>query len=146
MKKKSPPKSIDPDNSIFLLFHKIEQKINSILNSILEKYNITPRQYLLLQAIDYLAGTPQIALQNKTNIDRTTVSHLVKKLLDKELIKMQINSTDSRLKNIRITPKGRVFTRKIQNKIVLAEEEFLNKLNIAKEDGFLENLKKKINE
>ena len=40
MKKKSPPKSIDPDNSIFLLFHKIEQKINSILNSILEKYNI----------------------------------------------------------------------------------------------------------
>ncbi|MFQ3361321.1 MAG: MarR family winged helix-turn-helix transcriptional regulator [Alphaproteobacteria bacterium] len=146
MKKKSPPKSIDPDNSIFLLFHKIEQKINSILNSILEKYNITPRQYLLLQAIDYLAGTTQIELQNKTNIDRTTVSHLVKKLLDKELIKMQINSTDSRLKNIRITPKGRVFTRKIQNKIVLAEEEFLNKLNIAKEDGFLENLKKKINE
>ena len=59
---------------------------------------------------------------------------------------MQINSTDSRLKNIRITPKGRVFTRKIQNKIVLAEEEFLDKLNIAKEDGFLENLKKKINE
>ena len=146
MKKKSPPKSIDPDNSIFLLFHKIEQKINSILNSMLEKYNITPRQYLLLQAIDYLAGTTQIELQNKTNIDRTTVSHLVKKLLDKELIKMQINSTDSRLKNIRITPKGRVFTRKIQNKIVLAEEEFLNKLNIAKEDGFLENLKKKINE
>jgi|TARA_B110000305_G_C19465309_1_gene657422 DNA-binding MarR family transcriptional regulator len=146
MKKKSPPKSIDPDNSIFLLFHKIEQKINSILNSILEKYNITPRQYLLLQAIDYLAGTTQIELQNKTNIDRTTVSHLVKKLLDKELIKMQINSTDSRLKNIRITPKGRVFTRKIQNKIVLAEEEFLDKLNIAKEDGFLENLKKKINE
>jgi len=146
MRKKSPPKSIDPDNSIFLLFHKIEQKINSILNSILEKYNITPRQYLLLQAIDYLAGTTQIELQNKTNIDRTTVSHLVKKLLDKELIKMQINSTDSRLKNIRITPKGRVFTRKIQNKIVLAEEEFLNKLNIAKEDGFLENLKKKINE
>jgi DNA-binding MarR family transcriptional regulator len=146
MRKKSPPKSIDPDSSIFLLFHKIEQKINSILNSILEKYNITPRQYLLLQAIDYLAGTTQIELQNKTNIDRTTVSHLVKKLLDKELIKMQINSTDSRLKNIRITPKGRVFTRKIQNKIVLAEEEFLNKLNIAKEDGFLENLKKKINE
>ena len=132
---------------IFLLFHKIEQKINSILNSILEKYNITPTQLALSFVNQQPFVTSNIiGLQNKTNIDRTTVSHLVKKLLDKELIKMQINSTDSRLKNIRITPKGRVFTRKIQNKIVLAEEEFLNKLNIAKEDGFLENLKKKINE
>jgi DNA-binding MarR family transcriptional regulator len=146
MKKKPPPKSIDPDNSIFFLFHKTEQKINSILNSILKKYNITPRQYLLLQAIDYLAGTTQIELQNKTNIDRTTVSHLVRKILDKELIEMQINLTDSRLKDIKITPKGRVFTRKIQNKIVMAEKEFLDKLNITKKDKFLENLKKKINE
>ncbi|MDB4831470.1 MarR family transcriptional regulator [Hyphomicrobiales bacterium] len=146
MRKKSPPKSIDPDSSIFLLFHKIEQKINSILNSILEKYNITPRQYLLLQAIDYLAGTTQIEIQNKTNIDRTTVSHLVRKLLDKELIKMEINYTDSRVKNIRITPKGRVFTRKIQNKIIRAEEEFLATLNLAKKDRFIENLKKNINQ
>ena len=71
MKKKPPPKSIDPDNSIFFLFHKTEQKINSILNSILKKYNITPRQYLLLQAIDYLAGTTQIELLNKTNNSRS---------------------------------------------------------------------------
>jgi len=145
MRKKSPPKSIDPDSSIFLLFHKIEQKINFILNNILQKYNITPRQYLLLQAIDYLAGTTQIELQNKTNIDRTTVSHLVKKLLEKELIKMQINPFDSRLKNIKITTKGRIFTRKIQHKILLAEKEFLNELNIKKTRDFIESLKKKIN-
>ena len=112
MRKKSPPKSIDPDSSICLLFHKIEQKINFILNNILQKYNITPRQYLLLQAIDYLARTTQIELKNKTNIDRTTVSHLVKKLLEKKLIKMQINPFDSRLKNIKITTTGRIFTRK----------------------------------
>ena len=146
MRKKSPPKSIDTDSSIFLLFHKIEQKINSILNSILEKYNITPRQYILLQAIDYLAGTTQIEIQSKTNIDRTTVSHLVRKLIDKGLIKMEINFTDSRVKNIKITPKGRVFTRKIQNKIVLAEEEFLAMINLEKKDRFIENLKKKINQ
>lgn len=145
MRKKSPPKSIDPDSSIFLLFHKIEQKINFILNNILQKYNITPRQYLLLQAIDYLAGTTQIELQNKTNIDRTTVSHLVKKLLEKELIKMQINPFDSRLKNIKITTTGRIFTRKIQHKILLAEKEFLNELNIKKTRDFIESLKKKIN-
>jgi len=58
---------------------------------------------------------------------------------------MEINSTDSRVKNIRITPKGRVFTRKIQNKIVLAEEEFLATLNLTKKDRFIENLKKNIN-
>jgi len=59
---------------------------------------------------------------------------------------MEISFTDSRVKNIRITPKGRVFTRKIQNKIVLAEEEFLATLNLAKKDRLIENLKKNINQ
>ena len=99
--RKRPPNSKNPEKSVFLLFHQAQQKMDTEQNKLLNKYKITPRQFIILQTIDYHPMTNQNEIQKCTKIDRTTISEIIKKLEDKNLISCRFNTNDRRYKEIK---------------------------------------------
>jgi DNA-binding MarR family transcriptional regulator len=110
-------------------------------NKLLNKYKITPRQFIILQTIDYHPMTNQNEIQKYTKIDRTTISEIIKKLEDKNLISCRFNTNDRRYKEIKIGNKGRNILRRLQENMDEKEKDFLNELVFKTKKKFLDSLK-----
>ncbi len=139
--RKRPPNSKNPEKSVFLLFHQAQQKMDTEQNKLLNKYKITPRQFIILQTIDYHPMTNQNEIQKYTKIDRTTISEIIKKLEDKNLIICRFNTNDRRYKEIKIGNKGRNILRRLQENMDEKEKDFLNELVFKTKKKFLDSLK-----
>jgi DNA-binding MarR family transcriptional regulator len=140
--RKRPPNSRNPERSTFLLFHQTQQKIDLEQNKLLRKYKLTPRQFIILQTIDYHPLISQNQIQKYTKIDRTTISEIIKKLEIKNLVDCQLNADDRRHKEIRISNKGRNILRRLQANIEKKESDFLKELIFKTQKKFLDSLKK----
>ena len=81
--------------------------------------NITLSQLLCVNAIPF-DGISQSALSNSLNIEFSTLSRNLDKLLDKGLIKKKKSSNDLRLKKIYLTDKGISLNNEI---IILLQKE-----------------------
>ena len=57
--RKKPPNAKNPKGSIFLLFHQVQQKMDIEQKNLFLKYDITPRQFIVLQTIDFQPGSNQ---------------------------------------------------------------------------------------
>tara|TARA_Y100000590_G_scaffold470449_1_gene665103 strand:- start:5990 stop:6430 length:441 start_codon:yes stop_codon:yes gene_type:complete len=131
----------DPLKSIFLLFHQVNQKIDFEQNKVLQKYLLTPRQLIILQVIDYYPLLNLNDIQKYTKIDRTTVTEIIKKLENKELINSHKKEVDKRFKIIKINTKGRNILRKLQVAADETEAIFIKTLDFKTKKKFLNSLK-----
>jgi Transcriptional regulators len=83
--RKKPPNAINPKGSIFLLFHQVQQKMDIEQKNLFLKYDITPRQFIVLQTIDFQPGSNQNEIVKSINIDRSTLSKVIEKLESKNI-------------------------------------------------------------
>ena len=83
--RKKPPNAKNPKGSIFLLFHQVQQKMDIEQKNLFLKYDITPRQFIVLQTIDFQPGSNQNEIVESINIDRSTLSKIIEKLGKQEL-------------------------------------------------------------
>ncbi len=139
--KKKPLNSENPKGSIFLLFHQVQQKMDIEQRKLFLKYNITPRQFIVLQTIDFQPGSNQNEIVEFIGIDRSTISEILKKLETKNYINSQYNQTDKRYKEIRVTSKGRSILRKLQQSVKELEDIFLRKIELGTRKRFLSSLR-----
>ena len=86
--------------------------------------NITLSQLLCVNAIPF-DGISQSDLSNSLNIEFSTLSRNLDKLLDKGLVKKKKSSNDLRLKKIYLTDKGI----SLNNEIIILLQKELNQFN-----------------
>lgn len=89
------------------LLRRADQKITELMNEGLKDFDITSRQYHVLEAVDTLDGPSQTDLVTATGIDRSTLASLMKRLKAKGLIQRRRSRDDARAYVVNLSPEGR---------------------------------------
>ena len=120
------------ENKIGLLIWKTSNYWQSNLRKILNPYNISLNEYLILQSIKYLLGEKSNIFQNEIadfiGIDISVTSITLKSLEQKKYISRQIKD-DNRKKIIKILQQGKDLFQILYPLIEKEEELLFNKLN-----------------
>ena len=139
--RKKPPNAKNPKGSIFLLFHQVQQKMDIEQKNLFLKYDITPRQFIVLQTIDYQPGSNQNEIIKSINIDRSTLSKIIEKLESKNYISSQHKEGDKRHKQLNISSKGRSTLRRLQRNVKDLENIFIKEIDLDTKKKFLSSLR-----
>ena len=70
-------------------------------------YDLTPVQYAAIAAINANPGIDQVTLAGLIAYDRTTITGVVDRLVQKGLVARQESSRDRRARELKVTPAGR---------------------------------------
>ena len=139
--RKKPPNAKNPKGSIFLLFHQVQQKMDIEQKNLFLKYDITPRQFIVLQTIDFQPGSNQNEIVTSINIDRSTLSKIIEKLESKNYISSQHKEGDKRHKQLNISSKGRSMLRRLQQNVKDLENIFIKEIELDTKKKFLSSLR-----
>ena len=139
--RKKPPNAKNPKGSIFLLFHQVQQKMDIEQKNLFLKYDITPRQFIVLQTIDFQPGSNQNEIVESINIDRSTLSKIIEKLESKNYISSQHKEGDKRHKQLNISSKGRSTLRRLQHNVKDLENIFIKEIDLDTKKKFLSSLR-----
>lgn len=101
------------------------------------RYGMTPSQYQALCALQEHPGIGQGALGKLTGQDRSTVSLVVRLLLDRGLIRRVVNSSDKRAASLRLSESGLRMLREVAPAARRAQDRFLSTLPEGKRAEFL---------
>jgi len=69
--------------------------------------DLTPRQFIVLVAVNDAEGLSQTDLVNRTGIDRSTLADMVARMIDRGLLARKRTKEDARANSVRLTAAGR---------------------------------------
>ena len=92
-------------------------------------YGLTPVQYAALAAISVKSGIDQITLAGLIAYDRTTITGVIDRLVQKGLVVRQESSRDRRSRELKITDAGRRTLRGIAPAVEAAQRIMLRGLS-----------------
>lgn len=107
-------------------------------------HDLTPVQYAALATIRSRPGIDQATLAGLIAYDRTTITGVVDRLVQKGLLVRQANSRDRRARALQITNEGRRILRGIEPAVEAAQRILLRGLSPDEADQFLKLLRKAI--
>ena len=107
-------------------------------------YDLTPVQYAALTTINAHPKIDQVTLAGLIAYDRTTITGVVDRLVQKGLAVRQSSSRDRRVRELEITEAGRRTLRGIEPAVVAAQRTMLRGLTAGETEQFLRLLRKAI--
>jgi len=107
-------------------------------------HDLTPVQYAALTTIQGHPGIDQVTLAGLIAYDRTTITGVVDRLVQKDLLLRQANSRDRRARALQITDQGRRILGEIEPAVEAAQRIMLRGLSAAEADEFKRLLRKAI--
>jgi DNA-binding MarR family transcriptional regulator len=107
-------------------------------------YDLTPVQYAALTSIRTHPGIDQATLAGLIAYDRTTITGVVDRLVQKGLAVRQANSRDRRVRELQITDEGCRILCGIEPAVEAAQRTMLRGLSADEADAFLRLLRKAI--
>lgn len=107
-------------------------------------YDLTPVQYSALTAIATQPGIDQVTLAGLIAYDRTTITGVVDRLVQKGLVVRQASPTDRRAHALEMTDEGRQTLEGIEPAVEAAQRIILGGLSPAEEATFMRLLRKVI--
>jgi DNA-binding MarR family transcriptional regulator len=107
-------------------------------------YDLTPVQYAALGTIRTHRGIDQATLAGLIAYDRTTITGVVDRLVQKGLLVRQANSRDRRVRELQITDEGRRTLRGIEPAVKAAQRIMLRGLTAGEAGEFMRLLRKAI--
>jgi MarR family transcriptional regulator, temperature-dependent positive regulator of motility len=105
-------------------------------------YDFTPVQYAALAAIGTNQGIDQVTLAGLIAYDRTTITGVVDRLVQKGLVARQESSRDRRARELKITDAGRRTLRSITPAVEAAQRIMLRGLTDKEAKEFMRLLQK----
>jgi DNA-binding MarR family transcriptional regulator len=93
--------------SLLHLLHRAGQRADGLFAQYLGSEDLTPRQLMVLQAVDENEGLSQVDIMAATGIDRSSVADLVRRLVKQGLLRRRRQKRDTRLYAVRLTPEGK---------------------------------------
>jgi len=107
-------------------------------------YDLTPVQYAALAAIGTRAGLDQASLAGLIAYDRTTITGVVDRLVQKGLVARQPSPRDRRAHELHITPAGKKTLRGIEPAVEAAQKSMMRGLSAAESKELMRLLTKAI--
>lgn len=107
-------------------------------------HDITPVQYAALAAIDANHGIDQVTLAGLIAYDRTTITGVVDRLVQKGLVARHESSRDRRARELNITDAGRQTLHRIAPAVEAAQRSMLRGLTAKEAKELLRLLQKAI--
>lgn len=105
-------------------------------------YDLTPVQYAALAKIEAQPGIDQVTLAGLIAYDRTTITGVVDRLVQKNLMVREISETDRRARVLRLTPQGLNTLKQIAPAVETAQRQMLRGLEEDDQQQFLRLLQK----
>ncbi len=105
-------------------------------------YDLTPVQYAALAAIATNAGIDQVTLAGLIAYDRTTITGVVDRLVQKGLVARQESTRDRRARELKITDAGRRTLRDVTPSVETAQRVMLRGLTEKEAKEFMRLLRK----
>lgn len=105
-----------------------------------EKFNTTPVQSSILQVLNARPDMDQLALAAEIGLDRTTVSNVLARLEERNLILRKVDTNDRRTKRASLTRAGKSMLKDMQAAIDAAHAELVEPLSPADRKRFLRQL------
>ena len=93
--------------SVSEALHRAAARVDGSLDQQLATLGLTSRQFLLLKSVALRDGINQMGLTDLTGIDRSTMTDMVGRLIDRGLLSRTKNPRDARAYIVRITDSGR---------------------------------------
>lgn len=107
-------------------------------------HDLTPVQYAALTAIKKHSGLDQVTLAALIAYDRTTITGVVDRLVQKGLVVRRANDRDRRVRELLITDEGQNILRGIEPAVQSAQRIMLRGLTTGEANEFLRLLRKAI--
>jgi DNA-binding MarR family transcriptional regulator len=140
-KHRSPAAEFDLSASPVHLLRRGQQRALDIFNREVGASGLTPRQFVVLHAVQEEDGLTQTDLVRRTNIDRSTLADMISRLTKRDLLSRTRTAHDQRANAVSITPAGQKALRAALSRIRSAEERLLAPLPPSKRTVFLESLR-----
>lgn len=122
------------------LLRRAQQRALEIFNHEVGASGLTPRQFVVLLAVQENEGLTQTDLVNRTRIDRSTLADMISRLIKRELLGRRRTERDQRANAVTITAGGRKALKTALARIARAEEKLLETVPEARRGAFLDNL------
>jgi DNA-binding MarR family transcriptional regulator len=107
-------------------------------------HDLTPVQYAALGTIKAHPGIDQVTLAGLIAYDRTTITGVVDRLVQKDLLVRQANSRDRRARALQVTDQGRRILGEIEPAVEAAQRIMLRGLTADEAAVFMRLLRKAI--
>ena len=98
--------SVSPLQSLLHLLHRAGQRADAVFAQHAGSA-LTPRQYIVLQAIAAADGLSQTDIMAATGIDRSSIADLTKRLVASGWVRRRRTRKDARAYAVRLTSEGR---------------------------------------
>lgn len=106
----------------------------------LEKYDITTSQWAVLKLLHSKTELSQAQISDELMSDRATIGTVIFKLLDKGLIKKNLDPADRRSYVVCLTGKSKDIVREIENEVEKVTEAALKGMSKSDIDRFFSSL------
>ena len=121
-----------PEDSPGFLLWKVTTIWQRLVKKELEPYGISHAQFVIMAVSRWFyennIDCTQVAISNKSGLDKMTVSKSLKKLVEQELVKRVENKKDTRAKIISLTEKGAALIKEIVPKVESMDKSFFANL------------------
>ena len=122
--------------------HRAGQCADDIASTALANAELTTRQFMILKAIADRPGCNQTALIAATGIDRSTMADVVRRLVERGLIRRERDELDQRAYTIFLTENGRHAYTSLDRAWEQAERELLQALPETDRMTFVRTLRR----
>lgn len=128
------------------LARRFQQIAAAVFHAEVEKagYDLTPVQYAALAAIATHAGMDQATLAGTIAYDRTTITGVIDRLVQKGLVGRQPSPRDRRAHELQITAAGKKMLRNIEPAVEAAQKSMLRGLTATEAKELMHLLNKAI--
>ena len=106
----------------------------------LKDLNLTPGEFSLLTSVRYNKGVSQIELANVYDIDKSTLSHSIKRMVNRRLIIRKRLENDRRYYGLSLTPAGSRLLKRVTSIVESQEELMESVVTKAEKEKFLQIL------
>ncbi len=120
--------SYNLENSLSHLLRRAQQFAYDQFVQQMGKSAITPRQFIVLFAVNEEEGLSQTDLVNRTGIDRSTLADMISRMIKNGLLARKRTTEDARANAVRLTAAGRRALTSSQPRAVAAEKALLDML------------------
>jgi len=126
MAARKPTGSFDLESSLSHLLRRAQQFAYDQFVQQMGNSTLTPRQFIVLFAVNEEEGLSQTDLVNRTGIDRSTLADMISRMIKNGLLARRRTAEDARANAVRLTAAGRRALKGAMPKALAAEKLLLD--------------------
>jgi DNA-binding MarR family transcriptional regulator len=122
------------------VLHRVSQLATEMFSRELGESDLTPRQLVVLLCVAESEGLSQADIVDKTGVDRSTVTDIVRRLQKKGWVQRRRTREDARAYAVKVTEEGHRLLRKATPRVHKVDEEILAALPGGRGEALMDGL------